>query len=144
MIEDEKAAPDAGTSRGGGENGCWQAPEVPLMNLTTATGREQGQIERLLPHGEENAIPTAALVQLAGAKTSRSPQGRIEAERQAGALILSTTKGGYFLPDAGEKGKQEINAYVRTLRARALNTLRTLRAARAALEQIDGQQEMEV
>lgn len=65
----------------------------------------------------------------------------IAREREAGALILSTCRngGGYFLPSDGDAGKREIAAFVATLRARALNTLRALKAAREALESLDGQ-----
>ena len=87
--------------------------------------------------GEENATTTHELMRLAGITDSRDLRLRIEAERAAGALILSTCAGhgGYFLPlDRGE-----IERYVGTLRRRALSTLRTLRPAKRALRELDGQ-----
>ena len=59
----------------------------------------------------------------------------------AGALILSKSGsgGGYYLPDDGEAGRREIAAFVRTVNARAVNSLRTLKAARRALEIAEGQ-----
>ena len=48
-----------------------------------------------------------------------------------------------FLPDGGEKGQREIRDFVRTLRARAMNTLETASAAAAALEQVGNQTEVE-
>ena len=51
-----------------------------------------------------------------------------------------TADGGYFLPDDGEKGYRELSAFVRTLRSRAVNTLRTLKAANKALQRMDGAQ----
>ncbi len=92
-------------------------------------------IESLLPHGEDNAVSTAQLVALAGCGSARQLQKRIEGERAHGALILSSSTGGYFLP----ADQAEIRRYELTLRRRALSTLRTLRAARQALSVMDGQ-----
>lgn len=97
-----------------------------------------GPIERMLPHGEGAAIPTAQLVALAGCGSARQLQKQIEAERAHGALILSSSTGGYFLPADHE----EIRRYEMTLRRRALSTLRTLRAARQALGVVPGKMEV--
>ena len=103
-----------------------------------------GFVEAFLPQGEANAVCTAQLVALTGYRSSRELQKEIERERAAGALILSRSGdgGGYFLPDTGEAGKREIAAFVRTVNARAVNSLRTLKAARRALAELDGQEEM--
>ncbi len=100
--------------------------------------RKPGPIECLLPHGEAQAIPTTQLVALAGVKSARHLQRRIEAERASGALILSSSTGGYFLP----ADRAEIARYKETLQRRALSTLRTLRAARRALRVCEGQEEL--
>ena len=57
----------------------------------------------------------------------------------AGAVILSTCRngGGYYLPAEGDTGRREIEEYIRTLKSRALNTLRAIRSARAALRDLD-------
>jgi len=98
-------------------------------------------IYELLLQGEENAIPTAQLVQMTGLRTARDLQLQNAREREDGKLILSTAKkgGGYFLPSDGEQGMTEIAAFVATLHSRALNTLRALKAAKAALRDLDGQ-----
>lgn len=108
------------------------------------SGQKQGRIEALLPHGERNAVKVQILVELTGARSVRWLQREIEKERANGALILSTTRGtgGYFLPAYGSEGRQEINAFIRILTARASNTFRTLRAAKRALKELDGQQEI--
>lgn len=93
----------------------------------------------LLPLGEANAISSKALAQMVGATSVRDLQLRVAAEREAGALILSTCKGGYFRPQDGAAGQAEISRFVATLRNRALNTLRALRAAKAALSRAEGQ-----
>lgn len=101
----------------------------------------QGYIESLLPRGEANAVPTKALLKLAGLSDARAMQKQIESERAKGALILSKggDGGGYFLPTS----RAEIARYEQTLRRRALSTLRTLKTARRALKLIDGQTTME-
>lgn len=108
------------------------------------TGKKNLQaIFDLLPRGEENAVSSKALADLVGVKTVRELQHRVSAERESGALILSTCRGGYFRPAAGEQGQREIAAFARTLQARAINTLRAIRAAREALENVEGQLDLD-
>jgi len=112
----------------------------PNSNCTIS--QPMGAIARILPQGAENAVSTAELVRLTGLRNSRTLQIAIATERERGALILSTTKGGYFLPDDGEKGQQEIAEFVRTLRARAINTFRAMRSAKKALSGVEGQTDL--
>ena len=114
------------------------------LSTTDSCDYQPGYVEAFLPRGERNAVSTLQLVALTGYHSARELQKQIEIERGRGALILSRSGngGGYFMPSAGEAGKREIAVYVRTLRARALNTLRTLKTARAALAQIDGQESL--
>lgn len=123
------------------ETATFDRATVSQCNFTTPQPRKQGLIESLLLQGEANAIPSGDLVNLTGVKSTRELQLIISQEREAGALILSTCRGGggYFLPSDGEVGKREIAAFVATLRARALNTLRALKTAREALESLEGQ-----
>lgn len=120
-------------------------------NLSThSEARPELFISSLLLHGEDHAIPTADLVRLAGVKSARELQNRIAFERDRGALILSSCRngGGYFLPADGEAGRQEIKAFIRTLNARALNTIRAFKAAMAELgetaelENVDPQRQL--
>lgn len=97
-------------------------------------------VAAFLKRGNENAISTAQLVRLVGCGTARQLQRRIEAERAAGALILSSSRGGYYLPGEGAQGRAEILAYKKTLYARAINTFRAAKAARLALKVLDGQE----
>jgi len=96
-------------------------------------------VKELLWQGKEKAICTQDLLLLTGLKSPRILQNMIERERLQGGLILSTSQrgGGYFLPDEGEKGIAEMQEYERTLKARALNTLRTLKAVRIALKEAE-------
>ena len=131
----------AGSAAERAEVGTALTGKIPYDNFTTSVTRKQGLIESLLLQGEENAISSGDLVNLTGVKSTRELQLIISQEREAGALILSTCRGGggYFLPSDGEMGKREIAAFVATLRARALNTLRALKTAREALESLEGQ-----
>lgn len=140
MTEKRKAHP-AGSAAGQAKVGTALTSKIPCNNFTTSVTRKQGLIESLLLQGEANAIPSGDLVNLTGVKSTRELQLIISQEREAGSLILSTCRGGggYFLPSDGEVGKREIAAFVATLRARALNTLRALKTAREALEGLDGQ-----
>lgn len=145
MTEKRKAAPSV-TSTGSGEmeTAAGSGTFSIEYDNTAAAGRQVGYVEALLPQGEARAIPTVALVALCGYRSARELQKEVERERLAGALILSKggSGGGYFLPDDGDAGHREIAAFVRTVNARAVNSLRTLETARRALKAIDGQMAM--
>ena len=100
------------------------------------SGKTDFPIMSLLPVGKENAISTAELVQLVGCGSARDLQERIACERNHGAIICSGSGRGYWRP----KDRQEIQEFVRTMDARALNTLRAAKSARAALKVPEGQQ----
>ena len=92
-----------------------------------------------LQHGAENAISTQELMRLVGCSDVRTLRALVAAERNAGAVILSKGSGGYFLPDSGEKGKQEIEECITLLRSRAVGILKALKAARRELRNVSGQ-----
>ncbi len=117
---------------------------ISYHNYTTAQGKTQGRIAALLPQGEKNAISTRELMELSGYASARQLQKQIEAERAAGALILSASTGGYFRPSAGEAGRAEICRYEKTLRRRAISTFRTLKTARRVLRECYGQETLQV
>lgn len=145
MNTKEKSRPLLTQETGQVETAAFGGAAISCCYDSTDYNRAQGRIEALLPHGEGNAVPARTLAELTGAGSVRLLQREIEKERAAGALILSTTRGtgGYYLPREGPEGRQEINAFIRTLTARASNTFRTLRAAKKALSVLDGQQNIE-
>ena len=108
---------------------------------STAEAPAQG-VAAFLGHGEENAISASLLAALTGCRSQRQLRRRVAAERARGALILSNTRTGYYLPDRGEKGRQEIRRYELTMKRHARSTFKAIRAARRALKQIDGQEEI--
>lgn len=137
MSGKKKTAPAVKASEGGAGNQISsQAIGDPDCDCITCSHRPQG-IADLLPCGAENAISTKMLVRLTGCSSARQLQGRISAERAQGAVILSSSTGGYFLPAAGAKGRREIKEYIATLQARSQNTLRAVESAKEALDEME-------
>ena len=102
-------------------------------------GKADFQIAGLLPFGKENAVTTQELMRLTGCGSARELQQRIAYERERGAVICSGSGKGYWRP----KDRQEIEQFIKTMKARALNTLKAVRSARRALRVPEGQQTLE-
>ena len=144
MKENKKARSGAATPKQANETRApRQDTHISYHNNSIISLQNQHFIESLLSVGKENAISTTELMQLSGIKSARQLQKQISSERDSGAFILSSTTGGYYLPDSGEKGRQEIKEYVKTLRARALNTLKVLKGVKATLDICEGQGTLE-
>ena len=104
------------------------------------------EIMDILPEGKNNAISAEALTKMLQLRSKRELQKRIERERKAGALILSSTTGGYYT----SHNRAEVQAFCRTLESRAKHTFLALRSARRFLRETaisqaeaDGQISME-
>lgn len=106
------------------------------------TGNQPGKadypIVSLLPVGKENAISTVELVRLTGCTSARELQQYIAAEHKRGAVICSSTTGGYFLP----ANRGETAEFCKALENRARNTFVAIQSARRALEVLEGQQDI--
>lgn len=90
--------------------------------------------------GRDQAIPSKELAELLGFKSVRDLQKQIEAERAAGAVILSDPCGaGYYLSDDPD----ELRRFTQTLNARARNTIKAAESAQRALDDLTGQTRME-
>ena len=96
-------------------------------------------IMQQLPVGKENAISSEALAELLHYTSKRELQAHIAKERKAGAVILSTTTGGYYQSN----NRDEIAEFVRTLEKRAKNTMNALKSARKYLKNVEGQMSIE-
>ena len=143
MSEKRKAAPDVeAIENGAGNQTSGQAPNIPELQYSTEDREPQG-IAQVLPCGAENAISSEALIAACGISNIRQLRKIVAAERDAGALILSNTSGGYFLPSEGEKGREEMRHFVNTVRSKALNLLKAARPARNTLRVLDGQLKLE-
>ena len=89
-----------------------------------------------LPSGEASAISWQELARALGlGNDKRSLQRAIAREREAGKVILSSHKGGYFLPGS----REEISKFVRTNEKKAKRTLKVLGSAKKVLKEIEGQ-----
>lgn len=93
--------------------------------------------ETILPKGEEHAIKSADLAARLGFENTRQLQVDIAKARGNGVMILSSGRG-YYLPSS----KAEVERFVKTMRARALNTLKAIKTANRFLEQVPGQLDM--
>ena len=102
-------------------------------------GNSEFAIAGLLPIGKKNAISSQVLVELVGCGSVRELQHLIAAERKAGAVICSSTTGGYFLP----ANHRETAEFCKALENRAKNTFIAIQSARRALEIPEGQQDIE-
>ena len=91
-------------------------------------------IAALLSPGKANGRKCAELAATVGTD-GRSLRRAIQAERQAGALILSSTETGYFLPDSVD----ELREFVISMRHRAKAINSVCRAAENALADATGQ-----
>lgn len=103
------------------------------------SGKTEFLIASLLPVGKRNAIPTAELVKLSGCSSPRELQMYIAEERKRGAVICSSTTGGYFLP----ANHAETAEFCKSLENRARNTFIAIQSAKRALQTPEGQQAME-
>lgn len=92
-------------------------------------GKAEFPIADLLPTGKENAISTKDLLKITGLHSARELQHHIALERKAGAVICSSTTGGYFLP----ANQTETAEFCKSLENRAKNTLIALISAKRSI-----------
>lgn len=92
-------------------------------------------LEELLLHGEKNAITTPDLCRLLGLDDARELRLIVARERKAGAVILSSCRGGYFLPD----NKREVERFIKTERKKAISILAALKSARRYLVEVEAE-----
>lgn len=149
-MKQPKIRPGAGTPKRteatGKQNGA-SSLTLPHAHCTNADGQMQAvfKLSDLLPHGAENAVTTAALMDFTGL-TRQQLQQLIKQERTSGKLILSKASGdgGYFLPDPDpDKGRAEIRRFRSTVLNRGVNTIRLVTMCDQALATLPGQERIE-
>jgi hypothetical protein len=103
-----------------------------------------GLVESLLLHGRRNAVSTRTLLARTHFRSVRDLRHQIAREREGGALILSSKAagGGYFLPDLGAAGRDELVACYTQGRRQAISALKSLRCIRRALQECTGQERL--
>ena len=94
-------------------------------------------VVEFLKKGKQKAIPSKQLAKMVGCKNVWDLRALVSQERQQGAVILSTSRGGggYYLPGDTE----EVQEFIRTLDARARHTFLALRSARKYLRELEEQ-----
>ena len=95
-------------------------------------------IAELLKHGKENKTSFETLMQATGCENERKLRKLIAEERKQGAIILSCSEGGYFLPS----NRNEVERYVNTMSKEAKTILCTLKHCKRYLRATDGQMQM--
>ncbi len=131
----ENAAPVLQHQDGRGEQTLLPGVRCSMSKYTT--GHSSGQVEGLLLHGVENAIPASELVRMLGLRNACELRCCVEYERKHGALILTLPAVGYRLPGEGAAGRQETRLLLRSMDARVRNTEKSTAAAALWLQQED-------
>lgn len=91
-------------------------------------------IAELLGRGRGSSVSLQALCQSTG-MGEREVRRQISSERLAGALIISSMQGGYFLPDCAD----DVRGFARSMQHRAGIVMQIARKAEAAVADFDGQ-----
>lgn len=91
-------------------------------------------IEEILERGQPNKKTFEELQILTGCKDSRRLRKIIAAERKAGAIILSSPHGGYWLPEDIE----EVERYVSTMTKEAKSIFKAVQPARRYIKAVRG------
>jgi len=90
---------------------------IPNSNYSISPNKRQpGNIERILPHGEENALTAREIASIMGCGDVRVVTRLIEKERRTGAPIAATPRRGYFLAADLAEWQRYINALDRRIR----------------------------
>ena len=124
MTTKEKARPAVGAAEQA-EKAILAGTNLSQNNFTTHKAKQQGNIDRLLSHGREKAIPLQHLVSLTGLP-ARQVRHMIQAERLQGAPILADSQNGYYLPGS----QQDIEKFYRSMLHRAAEITRVATAVK--------------
>ena len=112
-----------------------QEQNTNCVHNTTNDANCQALLLDVLQIGAENAISGKQLSKLLGLRGRRDLQRLIADARAGGSLICATSKG-YFLPQAGEAGRDEVAAFVAFVDSKAAATFRSANAARRFLSEL--------
>ncbi len=99
-------------------------------------------ITRYIPTGKKNAISTKDLVK-ATKKTQREVCRLVRNARCYGAVILTDSKGGYWLPDYSEADiEKQLTAFIRYMDSK--NTYSAVSSAKAALKRVNSAAQVQI
>lgn len=96
-------------------------------------------ITEILNHGAENAISTESIMMKQNLN-KRDVVAAVSAERAAGFPILSSSHGGYYLPDDEDPSKAlaEVTECINTIQSRGLHTLAALKTLKEEKKRLEG------
>lgn len=92
-------------------------------------------ITELLKPGRSNSTTTADLMELTGIGNVRALRGAVAKERRSGAVILSNSHGGYYLPSCAE----DVADFIRFQESKVKSCFLSLRSAREYIKTAEGQ-----
>lgn len=129
MTYENHSRPTAGTMER-------QAQTIEQRHHTTPGAGCQADILDLIPRGPENAITGRVLSRLMGVG-GREIRRRIAEARAAGKIILTDGAGGYYLPsDNGQRGRDEVKAWLDRITAKGVSTIQAGNSARLWLRNV--------
>ena len=94
-------------------------------------------VARWLSDDPKNPTSTPKLQELTGYRHRRELQDQIHRERREGIMIIGGRQGGYHLPSPGRQGRDQMERFYKTLRARGVRTLQTASFFRKAVKAYD-------
>ena len=109
-----------------------QQNSTNCVHSTTVERDCQARLMDVLQVGSENATSTAALLTLIGISNRRELRRIVSKAREGGAVILSDCRG-YWIPSADKQGQEEAAAFVESITAKGIATLRAADSARQFL-----------
>lgn len=99
-------------------------------------------ITRYIPTGKKNAISTKDLMK-ATKRTQREIGRLVRNARCNGSVILSDSKGGYWLPDYSEADiDKQLTAFIRYMDSK--NTYSAVSSAKAALKRVNSAAQVQI
>lgn len=98
--------------------------------------KNYGGIASLIPKGKENAIMLQDLARLIGL-SDRETKRKIQELRDQGAVILSSSSGGYFLPTSDETGLEDVTRYIDMMETQAKSRFVRIKSAKRWLREYD-------
>lgn len=105
-------------------------------------GEKEVNITDFIPTGKANAVDIRQLEKMTE-KTPREIGQMIRAARCAGAVILTKSHGGYWLPDYSDTDIQEqLQAFIRFMDSK--NTFSATKTAKAALKKLQNAEQIQI
>lgn len=100
------------------------------------------KITDYIPTGKRNAITITELKKITG-RTARGIAKLIRDERISGTVILTSSNGGYWLPDYSDSDiSEQLTGFIRYMDSK--NTYSAVKSAKTALKKIENSGQMQI